>query len=235
MGRITYDSLASASIGCEHAMIWKRIIALGLALLAGIAFALWWNSPVRQLRLTRDALLRQNSWHVHTVRLFQNIPPETDDRDFFCPGFEHEVARYTDAYGNPAVRESIRLDHSYYNFIDGRWVKANGPTQVIECRQPPLIKGDGIALPFDAVLRDGSVRRGSTRTLGEDSCRDYDIVVPTPTNILERDYRFTMCINPRDHLPRQTRRTPRLAVQEDAIDYSNWGALSAPPIPADIR
>jgi hypothetical protein len=213
----------------------KFLIVFVLALLVGVAYAFWWHSPRNELRRTRDALLRQKTWHVHTVRVFQNIPPETDDRDFFCPGFEHEVARYTDAYGNPAVRESIRLDHSYYNLIEGRWVKANGPTQVLECRQPPLMKGDGIALPFDAVLRDGSFRRGSTRTVGEDSCRDYDIVVPTPTNILERDYRFTLCINERDHLPRQTRRTPLLAVQEDAIDYSGWGALSEPPIPTGIQ
>lgn len=213
----------------------KLLLALALALLAGVAYGFWWHSPRNELRRTRDALPCQKSWHVHTVRVFQNIPPETDDRDFFCPGFEHELAHYTDAYGNPAVRESIRLDHSYYNLIDGRWVKTNGPTQVLECRHEPLIEGDGISLSFDAILRQGSIHRGAVRSFGDNSCRDYEIVVPTPTNILEREYRFTMCINERDHLPRETCRTPRLTLQEDIIDYSNWAALSAPPISPGIQ
>jgi hypothetical protein len=210
------------------------LVVLALALLVGAAYALWWHSPRNELRRTRDALLRQKTWHVHTIRVFQNIPPETDNRDFFCPGFEHEVAHFTDAYGNPAVRESIRLDHSYYNLIDGHWTKANGATQVLECRHEPLIDGDGISLPFDASLRQGSIQRGVARTVGDDSCRDFEVVVPTPTNPLEREYRFTICINERDHLPRQTRRTPPLAFHEDVIDYSGWGALSEPPVPPEI-
>ena len=213
----------------------KLLIALALALLVGVAYALWWHSPRNELRRTRDALLRQKSWHVHTVRVFQNIPPETDDRDFFCPGFEHEVVCYTDAYGKPAVRESIRLDHSYYNLIDGRWVKANGPTQISDCHNEPLMIGDGISLPFDAILREGSIQRGATRTVGDDPCRDCKIVVTTSTNPLECNYRFILCINERDHLPRETRRTPPLAVHEDVIEYSQWGALSAPPIPPEIQ
>jgi hypothetical protein len=213
----------------------KHLLWLGLVVLAIVAYALWWNSPARELRRTHDALLLQKTWHLHAVRNYQGIPPQTDDIDFLCPGFEHQVNQYTDWSGAPAVRETIRYNGAFNNRINGRWTKTNDKTEIFECRHEPLMEGDGISLPFELVLlRSTKIRRGAVRTVGSDSCRDYQITVLTPYDLLHHDYQFTMCINELDHLPRETRRDARISGHEDAVEYSKWGDLSEPPLPYGI-
>lgn len=212
----------------------NRLLLLGLPVLAFVAYVLWWNSPAREMRRTHDALLLQKTWHLHAVRNYQGIPPQTDDNDYFCPGFAHYVNQFTDWSGAPAVRETIRYDGAFYNRINGRWTKTSERAEINECRHAPLIEGDGIALPFDMLGRGTTVQRGAVQTVGGETCRDYNIIVLTPYDMLHRDYRFTMCINEIDHLPRQTRRAPSISGNEDSVEYSKWGELSEPPLPYGI-
>jgi len=213
----------------------KYLIGLALAVLAVLAYALWWNSPARELRRTHDALLLQKTWHLHAVRNYAGIPPQTDDTDFFCPSFAHWVNQYTDWRGAPAVRETIRYNGGYYNLVNGRWTKTGERAEINECRHAPIIEGDGIALPFETFGRGTQVHRGAVQTVGGETCRDYKIIVPTPYDMLHKDYRFTMCINELDHLPRQTRRDPSISGTEDSVEYSKWGDLSEPPLPYGIQ
>jgi hypothetical protein len=212
----------------------KYLLALGLALLAGVAFFLVRNTPSRELLRMQDALLTQKTWHLHAVRNYNGIPPQTDDIDFFCPNFAHQVNQYTDYAGAPAVRESIRYNGASYNLINGRWTKGGAQAEIYECRHTPLADGDGISLPFAAFLGSSSVRRGIVRTVKDGTCRDYEITTPLPYDMLHKEYRFTMCINERDHLPRQTRRDPSISGHEDVVEYSEWGALPEPLLPLGV-
>jgi hypothetical protein len=210
-------------------LIWSA-----LALLALVSYVLWWNSPTREIRRTYAALMQQKTSHSHTVRSFQGSPPQTYDIDFFCPSFEHYKNQYTDWSGSPAVRENIRYNGTYYNFVNGRWTKTGERAEINECRHGPLVDGDGIAFPFEMLGRGTKIERGAFQTVGGDSCRDYKIIIPTPYDMLHKDYRFAMCINEIDHLPRQTRRDASIAGQDESNEYSKWGDISEPPLPYGI-
>jgi hypothetical protein len=212
----------------------KHFIGIGLAVLPLVAYVLWWNSPVREIRRTHDALFQQKTWHLHAVRNYQGIPPQTDDTDYFCPSFAHWVNQYTDWRGAPAVRETIRYNGALYTLTNGRWTKTSDRAEIFECRHEPLMNGDGIALPFEMLGRGTKIHRGEVRTVGGDTCRDYDFIVPNPYDMLHKDYRFTMCVNELDHLPRQTRRDPSISGREDSVEYSKWGDLPEPPLPYGI-
>jgi len=58
--------------------------------------------------------------------------------------------------------------------------------------------------------------------------------VPTPHDPQEEDFRFSIGINERDHLPRETRRTPPNAGHQWVATYRQWNATSEPQFPSDF-
>jgi hypothetical protein len=203
---------------------------------AGVALVIWERSPKREIERSRAALLAATSWHFHNERVFLNIPPETVDMDVVCPNFEHRIASGARADGTPAVNEFIQLRGRTYYHVADEWQLATNPADNFwDCNQHgTLLDGDGNSLPYAAILSEGTVQRGAVRRLGDETCRDYEIMVPVPSNILEREYRFILCINEVDHLPRETRRTPRGSDHEDVKMYSMWNEHTEPQLPADF-
>jgi len=173
---------------------------------------------------------------MHTVRIFGTIPPETVDVDVVCPSFQHRIAQGARTDGTLASYEYIALNGHIYNRVADQWILSKTPApDMWNCdHHGTLLDGDGNSLPYAAILDEATIRRGELRESGDESCRDYEIAVPTPTNILEREYRFFLCINDRDHLPRQTRRTVRGSDHEDVILYSHWNQNNEPALPADF-
>src|SRR5260370_1023964 len=110
-----------------------------------------------------------------------------------------------------------------------------GETMVNCDQHGSLLDGDGNSLPYAAILDEGTIRRRELRQSGNQTCRDYEVVIPVPTNILEREYLFFLCINETDHLPRETRRTPRGSDHEDVNTYTEWNDRTEPLLPADHR
>lgn len=215
---------------------WIIVLSALLITIGGFFFVKWLRSPMREIERSRTALIAARSWHMHTVRVFASIPPETVDLDVVCPNFQHRIAQQARTGGELASHEYISLNRKIYNRVSDQWVLSKTPAPDIwDCdRHGSLLDGDGNSLPYAAILREGTIRRGDLRENGEDTCRDYEIDVPTPTNILEREYRFFLCINDRDHLPRQTRRTVRGSDHEDVIFYSRWNEMNEPVFPPDF-
>jgi|SRR5580692_5718339 hypothetical protein len=211
---------------------WIIVLAALLATIGGFLFVKWRISPKHEIERSGAA----KSWHMHTIRINASIPPETVDVDVVCPSFQHRIAQQTRSDGTLASYEYISLNRKVYNRVSDQWVLSNTPAPDIwDCdRHGSLLDGDGISLPYSAILDSGTIRRGEVRVDGEESCRDYEIVVPTPTNILEREYDFFLCINERDYLPRQTRRTVCGSDHEDVILYSRWNEMNEPALPADF-
>jgi hypothetical protein len=215
---------------------WIVIVTVCAIALGGAYLVQWTRAPKREVERSRAALLNAKSWHFHTVRVFLNIPPETVDMDVVCPGFEHRIARGAAADGTPIVREYIKFRGQVYSRVEDQWVLSKTPAQTMwNCDQHgSLLDGDANSLPYSAILGEGTIRRGELRQSGSETCRDYEVVIPVPTNILEREYRFFLCINETDHLPRETRRTPRGSDHEDVITYTDWNDRTEPLSASDF-
>lgn len=215
---------------------WMMIVTVSVVAIGGAYLVEWVRAPKREIERSRTALLDAKSWHFHTVRVFLNIPPETVDLDVVCPGFKHRIARGTRDDGTLIVREYIEFHGKMYNRAEDQWILSETPADPMwNCDQHgSLLDGDGNSLPYAAILDEGTIRRRELRQSGNETCRDYEVVIPVPTNILEREYRFFLCINETDHLPRETRRTPRGSDHEDVITYTEWNGRTEPLLPSDL-
>jgi hypothetical protein len=207
---------------------------------AGLLSVSWRASPLREIERSKEAMAEVKSWHYHTVRYFVHLPPEIDDADFVCPVFRHSISRTTNSGGGPLIREDISYFGRTYNRVGDQWVpnqslqaEINSQTSmpIFECQNGP-IGSDVNALPYEAIIADGTVRRGGVRDVEGESCRDYDIAVPTPHDPAEKEFQFTMCINESDHLPRETRRILPGSDQGQVTTYTLWNAFSEPQLPA---
>jgi hypothetical protein len=218
------------------------VVAAILLLAVGASWMLRRNSPMREIEHSRDAVAAIKSWHYHTVRYVPGLPPETIDMDILCPSFQHRTSSYVDEKGATQVRESIYYFSNAYNHVGDRWLaatktagQASSDPGIFECRTDtgPL-GGDEYSLPFAGIIEDGSVKRGELKDVDGESCREYDVSVPTPHDPKEKDFRFSICINEKDHLPRETRRTPPDSSHEGVSVYGQWNAMNEPQLPAEI-
>ena len=220
----------------------KLVIVVAAILLIGVGagWMLRRNSPMREIERSRDAVAAITSWHYHSVRHVPGRPPETIDMDVSCPSFQHRISSIVDENGATQVRETIQYFGTGYNHVRDRWLAAQRrPGQedpgIFECRMDvgPL-GGDEYSLPYAGVIEDGSAKRGELKDVDGESCREYDVTVPTPHDPKETDFRFSMCISEQDHLPRETRRTPPDSAQEGVSLYRQWNAMKEPQLPAEI-
>jgi len=216
---------------------WIALAGVVIVLAAGLAWWNWRNSPLREMERSQKAAASAKSWHYHSLHYFPASAPETFDIDTFCPVFQRTVHGAMDQNGSPRVLESIIYLGRSYGRVDGQWVLGKGNGQgslpIFECDRGSLGSDDN-SLPYEAIVSDGSVRRGGVRSVAGESCRDYEVAVATPHDPSEKEFRFSMCINEQDHLPRETRRTAPGASEEGVSNYSQWNAFSEPQLPADF-
>ena len=104
------------------------VTAAALVLLgAALVWIHWKTSPMREIERSERAVSEEKSWHYHTVRYFENLPPEIDDTDFSCPVFRHGIMTTTNSDGSVLVREEIRYFGRGYGFVGGQWVPSSRP------------------------------------------------------------------------------------------------------------
>jgi hypothetical protein len=222
--------------------MWKWIVAavVVILLIQSLLWMSWRNSPMREIERSSAAVENAKSWHYHTVRTYTGQPPNTFDKDTFCPTFQHTIQSGTDHNGAPIVFDTIIYFGRSYSLVAGQWassggrqadINAQGSISIFECPHGS-IGSDENSLPYDAILKDGTVRRGEIRDVEGDSCRDYEIAVPTPHDPQEKEFQFSMCIKEQDHLPRETRRTAPGAEQEGVSTFTQWNAMTEPQLPA---
>jgi hypothetical protein len=218
------------------------VVAVILLIAVGAGWILRRDSPMREIEHSRDAVAAITSWHYHSVRYVPGRPPETIDMDILCPSFQRRTSSYVDEKGATQTRETIRYFSNDYNLVGDRWLaatktaaQANTDPGIFECRTDvgPL-GGDEYSLPYAGIIEDGSVKRGELKDVTGESCREYDVSVPTPHDPKEKDFRFSICIVERDHLPRETRRTLPDSAQEGVSLYRQWNAMKEPQLPAEI-
>jgi hypothetical protein len=217
-------------------------IALAIAVIlvaAGLLRLNWLHSPMREIERSEAAVGHAKSWHYHTVLVFPGDAPETLDEDTFCPSFQRTLRKGTGQDGTPRVIDSINFLGRVYGYAGDEWrlsqgrqvdMNAQGSIPIFECLKGTM-GNDSNSLPYAAIIQDGTVRRGAVRNVRGESCTDYEIAVATPHDPEEKEFRFAMCINEEDHLPRETRRTPPGSDEESISDYTQWNALSKPDLP----
>lgn len=220
-------------------------IAIALAIVLVIVGLKWWdwrNSPMREIERSSAAVAAATNWHYHTVQLNAadpSIPPETIDKDTFCPSFQHEIRSGTDRNGASLVRDSIIYFGRSYNHLGDKWIlsqgrqadiDAQGSLPIFECLKGAM-GTDSNSLPYQGFIDDGQVRRGGIRDVEGEPCRDYEVAVSTPGDPTEKEFRFSMCINEQDHLPRETRRTAPGTKDEGISTFTRWNAVTEPQLP----
>lgn len=200
---------------------------------------------MREIERSSKAVAHARSWHYRMVRRNPADPNgslESFDKDTYCPSFQRTIQSGARSNGQPVVFDYMIYNGISYSHVGNEWQTregrpadrdARGTTPIFECIKV-IIGGDENSLPFDTIQADGKVKRGGERTVDDDTCRDYDISVPTPGDPVEKEFQFTMCINERDHLPRETRRTGTGASGEVFSTYTQWNAESEPPLPVDF-
>lgn len=216
---------------------WIVATLIVIALIAVLGWMNWRNSPMREMEKSSAAVDNAKSWHYHSVRTFAGQPPNTFDKDTFCPTFQRTIQSGTAQNGAPIVFDTIIYFGHSYSQVAGQWASSGnrqGSVPIFECPHGP-IGSDENSLPYDAILKDGKVRRGGVRNVEGDSCRDYEIVVATPHDPQEKEFQFSMCINEQDHLPRETRRTAPGADQEGVTTLTQWNAVTEPQLPAGFQ
>jgi hypothetical protein len=195
---------------------------------------------MREIERSRDAVAAMNSWHYHRVRLNlgPGIPPETNDMDTTCPSFRRGIQSGTGYDGAPRTSDYITYFGRTYMHVGDQWVSAGssqGPAAIFECMKNVAIGNDENSLPYDAIIEDGNVQRSTIGEVAGESCRNYEISVPTPHDPEEKEFRFTLCIGEQDHLPRETRRTRPGSTQEGVSTYTQWNNLDKPQLPPDFH
>ena len=219
---------------------WIIVAVIVVLLAAGLGWTYWRNAPMREIERARASVAAKNTWHYHTVkwnRVDPHLPPDAFDVDTTCPSFQHSIQSGTDRNGARAVFDSINYFGRVYNHVGDQWMLARGAQgsiPIFECIKSS-IGNDENSLPFDGIVADGAVQRGALGEVAGESCRYYDIAVPTPHDTAEKEFRFTMCINEQDHLPRETRRTPPGFAQEGVSTYTQWNSLARPQLPSDFH
>jgi hypothetical protein len=210
------------------------LTVIGIVLLVvGLAWLNWHNAPMREIERSSAALAKARSWHLHTARFLPGSGPETREEDIVCPSFRYTAVTGPGPDGTPVFREGIDyMGQQYYHAAD-QWMLYKGtPTGgLFECERGPQALDENSA-PLASLLQDGTVRRGSLQDVENDSCREYEISFPTPRDPQEKEFRFFMCINEDDHLPRRTRRTQPGSDHEGVSLFSQWNKLTEPPLPA---
>jgi hypothetical protein len=216
---------------------WIAVAVVVIVLVAGFGWWNWRNSPMREMERSQEAAASAKSWHYHSLHHFPASPPETFDIDTFCPVFQHTIRGATNQDGSPRVLDSIIYFGRAYGRVGGQWVLSPGNGQgslpIFECDTGSLGSDDN-SLPYVAIVSDGAVRRGGMRSVAGEPCRDYEIALATPHDPSEKEFRFSMCMNEQDHLPRETRRTVPGASEEGVSNYSQWNAFSEPQLPPDF-
>lgn len=222
---------------------WLGIAAGLIAVAIALGWWTWRNSPMREIERSKAAVAGAKSWHFHRVRYFPGLPSDIYDVDTLCPSFQHTIASSARPDGTPVVHEWIAYAGRTYVYAEGRWTtngvaqaqsdaNAGGTVSVVECQAGP-IGADVTSLSYDAMF-DGKVQRGDEREVEGDSCRDYNVTVPTPHDPVNQEYRFSICINEADHLPRQTRHTNPGYTHEDVSTYTKWNVMQEPQLPPEI-
>jgi hypothetical protein len=197
---------------------------------------------MHEIELSRDAVASAKGWHYHRIHKVAGYSLQTIDADTTCPIFQHSIVAADGPDGSPLVRESINYFGTSYVRLNGQWVQskgrqmdndAQGTIEIVECTKGPLGLDDN-SLQYAAVIEDGSVVRGEVQNVAGETCRDYQVSVPTPDDPQEKTFQFTICINELDHFPRETRRVQPGTNEETVSRYSNWTASSDPQLPPDF-
>ena len=215
------------------------IVIVGtFVVVGGAAWKYQQNSAMKEIAGCRDALSKVTSWHYHKSRYVGGTAPEITDGDMVCPSFQHQATTYQDAAGVLQTREGIYYFGTSYVFYNGRWQASQRQAGFVdpgipECNYGP-IGADQSSLPLGGVVEDGYARRGELIRLDGDECREYAISVPTPHDPTEKEFKFTICIDERDHLPRETRRTLPGASQETVSRFGKWNVMKEAELPADF-
>src|SRR5260370_17004825 len=153
-----------------------------ILLIAGVEWMNWRNWAMRGIERSSGGVENAKSWDYHTVRKYTGQPSNTFDKDTFCPSFQRTIQSGTDHSGAPIVFDTIIYFGRSYSRVAGQWasstgrqadINAQGSIPIFECPHGS-IGSDENSLPYDAILKDGTVHRGGNREVEGEFGRHYE-------------------------------------------------------------
>jgi hypothetical protein len=202
----------------------SRLVMFGLAGL--IIYWLMPDSGASELKKMNAAMRNARSWRVQTVvaEPTKNVESLTE---VYCPSRVRSVSKAMYAEGGKQIEdysENIWIEGTNYGKKGSRWVISQETrSRTASCALGPRAS-DTLLQYLDAVLITGKVRKGDTRAVSGELCRDWTASVPAPAGWRDE---FIVCIGD-DHLPREVFTPDRRMVEK----YSDWNAaiaIESPP------
>jgi hypothetical protein len=201
-----------------------RLVMFGLA-----GLLIYWMMPdsgASELKKMRATLQNARSWRVQTL-VAEPTKSMESLTEVYCPSRVRSVSKAVYEEGGKQIQdysENIWIEGTNYAKKGSRWVMSQETrSRTASCALGPRAT-DTLLQLLDAVLITGKVRKGDTRAISGEICRDWTASVPTPAGWRDE---FVVCIGD-DHLPREVFTPDRRLVET----YTDWNAairIEAPP------
>jgi hypothetical protein len=213
----------------------KPALALSAAILvvALLFFRLHSESGLMELERCKTAVGQAKSWS--TERISEPESPDfvtlTTRTKVSCPDdYEYFYRRRT--HDDVITEQTTIRTHgvTYVETVDGKWnqsANAGSPQISMECGKGPLLVQQTV---FNAIIevprrREGKIVEGQLQTIDGIRCRDWSVDLG---NEWPQMPAFTICVDPRTHLPWRLTFTESGATD----DFAGWNrtTVDAPPL-----
>ena len=169
-----------------------------------------------QFKKMSTAMQNARSWHLETT-LTEPTKQVQSTVEVYCPSRFHEVSNSAREEGGEHIEdasESYWIEGTNYARKGSDWVISQQErSRTASCVLGPR-RTDALLDRLDPILTMGKIRKGSKRTVGGESCRDWIASVRAPEGWREE---FGVCIGDGD-LPLEVFTPDRRMVET----YSNW-------------
>jgi hypothetical protein len=184
------------------------VIVAVVLLLAMVIFRLHAESGMKELERCREAVRQAKSWTAESISepVSPNFVTTTNRTRVSCPDdYEYLFRSRTP---DDVITEQSTIRASGMTFIesrDGKWetvASSTDPQIHSECGKGPALLQQTVLVAIIELprRRAGKITEGQLQTIGGASCRDWSLEFGNEWPQIQA---FTVCIDPKTHLPRR--------------------------------
>jgi hypothetical protein len=214
-------------------LIVKTVLAISavMVVLALVFFRLESETGPMALQRCRSAVGQAKSWTVESTEQYgTSLVNGTTRYKISCPD-DYEYFHKTRTPDNVFSEQSTVHTNgvSYVEDVEGKWAKSatvvDSPAQK-QCGKGPLVVQQTV---FNAIVelprrREGKMVKGELQSINGGSCRDWSVDYG---NEWPQTAPYTVCIDPKTHLPRRITFTESGATN----DFTGWNSTKIEPPP----
>jgi len=206
------------------------VISAVILVLTLLFFRLHSESGLMELKRAEDAMRQAKSWTTESISQPEspNFTTFTNRTRVSCPD-DYEYLNRSRTHDDVITEQSTIRTHgvTYVETVDGKWGKsatAGDPQMTLGCGKGPVpVQG----MVFNAVIelprrRAGKMTGGQLRTIDRLPCREWHLDFGNEWPQMQP---FTICIDPKTHLPRRF----TFDYPGATIDFTGWNSTTVEP------